>query len=50
MNPLKAWPERCRRAGPRDNPIGTARYLTSNLIDSWAQPDSGGPFDAVSGR
>jgi hypothetical protein len=29
---------------------GTPRYCVSNLIASCAQPDTGGPFDEVSGR
>jgi hypothetical protein len=28
----------------------TPRYFMSNLIASCAQPDTGGPFDEVSGR
>jgi hypothetical protein len=31
-------------------PTGTPRYFTSNLIASCAQPDTGGPFDELSGR
>lgn len=29
---------------------GTPRHCISNLIASCAQPDTGGPFDEVSGR
>jgi hypothetical protein len=31
-------------------PTGTPRYFMSNLIASCAQPDTGAPFDEVSGR
>ncbi len=32
------------------NSTGTPGYFVSNWIASCAQPDTGGPFDAVSGR
>lgn len=47
---MPASHERCWRVGPRHNPTGIPRYLISNLIASCAQPDSGGPYDEVSGR
>jgi hypothetical protein len=48
----RIWLGKRRRAeiGPRDNPAGIQRYFASNLISSCAQPDTGDPFDAVSGR
>ena len=36
--------------GPRDTSTGIPRHFMSNLIASCAQPDSGCPFDEVSGR
>jgi hypothetical protein len=50
LREMRAAHERCRQVGPRDNPHRTPRYFVSNLIASCTQPDTGGPFDALSGR